>query len=93
VYAVDTQAQRLRGPITKRISLGGGGGTDMAAGVEAALTMRPSPDLVVVITDGLTPWPRYRPRCPVIVALLPTPPTRPETPPWARVVALSDPAA
>lgn len=35
----------------------GGGGTDMALGTRAAVANKPKPDVVVLITDGLTPWP------------------------------------
>jgi len=87
VYAVDTQAQRLRTPITRRVALTGGGGTDMGVGISAALVARPKIDLIVVITDGMTPWPDRRPTRPVVVALLPGPSTWP-TPKWARVVQI-----
>jgi len=35
----------------------GGGGTDMALGVRAALKNKPKPDIIVLLTDGETPWP------------------------------------
>jgi predicted metal-dependent peptidase len=51
------------------VKLLGGGGTDMGAGIAAALELKPKPDLVLVLTDGHTPWPRA-PRAKVIVGLL-----------------------
>jgi predicted metal-dependent peptidase len=50
--------------------LQGGGGTNMVAGVEAALALKPTPALVVVFTDGHTPYPRHRYATPVIWALV-----------------------
>lgn len=46
----------------------GGGGTDMGAGIAAAARRRP--DVVIVITDGDTPWPADRPRARVVAAVL-----------------------
>jgi predicted metal-dependent peptidase len=91
-YAADTQVHRLTGALPGQIALTGGGGTNMAFAIEAAIAARPAPDLVVVITDGLTPWPASRPRQHVIVALLATRVRRPVPPPWAQVVLLPDPA-
>ena len=71
VLSVDTGVhtdQRIHS--TRLISLAGSGGTDMAAGIAAAAD-EASPDAIVVITDGWTPWPSARPpgaRC-VIAAL------------------------
>ena len=48
-----------------------GGGTDMGRGIEAAMRLRPKPSVIVVLTDGYTPWPHERPRgVRVIVGLL-----------------------
>lgn len=35
----------------------GRGGTDMRVGIAAALALQPKPDVVMVITDGESPWP------------------------------------
>jgi predicted metal-dependent peptidase len=46
----------------KRLKFPGGGGTDMGAGLAAAVNDKPKPDIVIVITDGFTPWPTEKPR-------------------------------
>jgi predicted metal-dependent peptidase len=82
------------------IPLLGGGGTDLRAGFAKALRTRPRPDVVVVLTDGQTPWPSARPSCRTVVGLFPRPYDSgswdeddpeyvPDTPPaWARVVEI-----
>lgn len=89
VYAADTVVHRLAGPLRRQAALTGGGGTNMAEAIEAVLAVRPAPDLAVVITDGLTPWPLTQPRRDVIVALLPSLLPRPAPPSWAHVVEVS----
>ena len=86
VYAADAAVRRLTGPPRRQVSLIGGGGTDMAGAIGVVLAAQPRPDLAVVITDGLTPWPVARPRRDVIIALLPTTAARPAPPSWAHVV-------
>jgi len=74
-------ARDLRGRLV------GGGGTDMGAGIAAALRLRPQPDVVVVLTDGHTPWPAQRPPVRVVVGLVGEQHAT-EAPSWARVVEI-----
>ena len=73
------------------LQLSGGGGTDLRAAFAAATALRPPPELIVVITDGHTPWPdRPPPRTRVVVALLDSAGQAPE---WADTVFLDEKAA
>jgi predicted metal-dependent peptidase len=80
------------------IPLLGGGGTDMRTGFAAALRTTPRPDVVVILTDGQTPWPAVQPACRTVVGLFARArqswnedsgyvPRRP--PDWARVVTIA----
>jgi predicted metal-dependent peptidase len=88
VWSADTEAHRLHIGNTRRAELIGGGGTDMAEAMKAALGERPLADLLIVLTDGETPWPTVRPQRPVIVVLLGDVPGEVEAavPSWATVV-------
>jgi predicted metal-dependent peptidase len=69
-----------------QVMLRGGGGTDMGVGLGAVGCLRPRPQVVVVVTDGETPWPERAPRgFSVIVALT----RRAATPAWAKSVVLA----
>ncbi|MFJ6795283.1 VWA-like domain-containing protein [Streptomyces sp. NPDC091268] len=82
------------------IPLTGGGGTDLRTGFAAALRSGPRPDVIVVLTDGQTPWPDARPPCRTVVGLFARgrasaswdeddPDYVPDAPPqWARVVEI-----
>ncbi|MFD5972507.1 vWA domain-containing protein [Streptomyces bacillaris] len=82
------------------IPLLGGGGTDLRTGFAKALRTRPRPDVVVVLTDGQTPWPKAQPACRTVVGLFTrergrrtwredNPEYTPSGPPaWARVVEI-----
>ncbi len=39
------------------IKLKGGGGTDLRVGISAAEDLKPVPKIVIVLTDGYSPWP------------------------------------
>ncbi|GAA3841063.1 VWA-like domain-containing protein [Streptomyces phyllanthi] len=71
---------------TEQITLGGGGGTDMRVGIAAALATRDRPSIVVVLTDGLTPWPEENPPCRVIAALIGSAASQP--PNWVETVRI-----
>ena len=86
-----------RSPAASQVQLIGGGGTDMGAGLAAATGLRPRPQVVVVLTDGWTPWPARSPRAvSVVVGLLADPPLDgggvgggpAGVPSWARTVRI-----
>jgi predicted metal-dependent peptidase len=87
VYAADVEVHRITGGLTRQVALTGGGGTDMARAIGEVAGRHPRPDLVVVITDGLTQWPP-RPAPSVIVVLLPTPLEPPAPPAWTQVIRM-----
>ncbi|MFJ9875470.1 VWA-like domain-containing protein [[Kitasatospora] papulosa] len=102
VLPCDAAADRVR-PLcggTEGVELLGGGGTDLRAGFARALESRPRPDVLVMLTDGQTPWPSRRPPCRTVVGLFGRPHGRssydesdaeyvPDGPPaWARVVTI-----
>ena len=86
VLACDTavgQARRVSS--ARQVELVGGGGTDMGAGIAAAAALRPRPAVIVVLTDGYTPWPDSEPRgSRVVVGLLGD--EAPDAPDWARAI-------
>ena len=76
---------------SKQIDLVGGGGTDMGIGLDAAAKLRPHPDIVVVLTDGITPWPKEAPRGFKTIIIIMGKNAYP-VPPWARTLYIQDPA-
>jgi predicted metal-dependent peptidase len=44
-----------------KLRIKGGGGTDMSVGIYEALKIRPRVNIVVILTDGATPWPERKP--------------------------------
>lgn len=85
----DTSGQVTTGVLSvDQVELIGGGGTDMRVGIEAALAVQPRPDVVVVLTDGMTPWPEQALPVPLIVALIGE--YDRGIPDWARTVRVTD---
>ena len=71
----------------REVELFGDGGTSMVAGIESALALRPRPSMIVVLTDGYTPWPATAPRgARVVIGLVGE--GRWEVPDWAKVVRI-----
>ena len=87
VLACDAVVTRASTSTDGSMALTGGGGTDMAAGIEAALSETPRPQAVVVLTDGLTPWPDAEPSVPVIIGLLGNR-KKATTPNWATTIEI-----
>lgn len=92
-------AAHIAGPFcqSESIPLIGGGGTDLCTGFVKAARAQPRPDVLVVLTDGQTPWPTHRPSARTVVGLFPRPTTGteddpdyiPDRPPaWAHVVEI-----
>ena len=91
IVCCDAKAFEAQKVIKARdVELLGGGGTNMGAGLEKAAELRPRPDLIIVLTDGYTPWPSAPPpRVKVIVGLMDPMGVVPD---WAKAIAIG-PAA
>lgn len=93
LYSVDAAvhtAQRVRRARDARLV--GAGGTDLRVGLRAIETERPRPDVVIVFTDGDTPWPATPPPGAVIVVALlrPTEESAQRVPTWAHLIECDD---
>ncbi|MEU6017116.1 VWA-like domain-containing protein [Streptomyces sp. NPDC047515] len=88
VLACDADVQSVsRVTAAEQITLGGGGGTDMRVGIAAALAARDRPNIVVVLTDGYTPWPDEAPSCRLVAALIGA--NAPRPPRWVETVRVT----
>ncbi|HAN14464.1 MAG TPA: hypothetical protein DCP73_02375 [Chloroflexi bacterium] len=92
VLSVDAHVQACRKVFhADQVVVKGGGGTDMRRGIEGASTLTPRPDVVIVLTDGYTPWPSTPPHgMRVVIGLVCRHGNPPETPSWARLVIIQD---
>lgn len=73
----------------KEVKIQGGGGTDMGVGIDHAATLKPKLDLVVVLTDGYTPWPSNPPPFKCIVVLTQGQ-AKNQVPGWAKVIVIEN---
>lgn len=92
VLAGDTQCQAVCDVFRpEEVQLKGGGGTDMRQLLRQAAESRPRPDVVLMVTDGYTPWPEtpLRQKVKVVVCLTDSG-TRSDIPSWIEVVDISD---
>lgn len=78
-------ARHVRNP--RDVQLIGGGGTDMRVGITAALALKPAPDVIVVLTDGDTPWPDAPIRA-RLIAVLTRDHALTRVPTWARGIVV-----
>ena len=69
MFTVDSRSsapQKLRN--VRDLQLSGGGGTDMRVGISAALEH--GANIIIVMTDGYTPWPEAAPRGTKVICCL-----------------------
>ena len=90
VLSCDVHVHRTqRVSSARQVELFGGGGTNMGAGIDAALEIKPRPSVIVVLTDGYTPWPTARPKgARVVVGLVGA--GQWKVPDWAKLVRIED---
>ena len=50
--------------------LPGGSGTDLRHGITAAVRLRPAPDAILVLTDGMTEYPAAKPGVPLLFGII-----------------------
>ena len=88
VFSVDAEVHTHQKVMTAAdVQLIGGGGTDMCVGIKEAHELRPRPDVVIVLTDGYTPWPDSPPTGMRVVAGI-IGGNRQGVPDWMRTVLI-----
>jgi predicted metal-dependent peptidase len=74
-----------------KVRIQGGGGTNMAVGVAEALKIRPRVNIIVVLTDGATPWPTKKPVGSILyLAVLTTKTYEQYVPSWMTPVVIEE---
>jgi predicted metal-dependent peptidase len=52
------------------VRLVGDGGTNMGVGIQAAMESAATPNIIIILTDGYTPWPRHPPDAITVVGVI-----------------------
>ncbi|MET7397117.1 VWA-like domain-containing protein [Dactylosporangium sp. NPDC005572] len=71
----------------EQVQLAGGGGTDMRVGITRARQGPEKPEIIVVLTDGFTPWPDEPMGCRLIAGLVGAAP--PPPPGWVEAIHIT----
>lgn len=71
----------------QQVVLVGGGGTDLRVGIDSALALPERPGVVIVLTDGGTPWPDEQPSSRLVAVL--TGVAAPSPPAWVETVRIT----
>ncbi|WP_238015305.1 VWA-like domain-containing protein [Dactylosporangium sp. AC04546] len=71
----------------EQVQLAGGGGTDMRVGITRARQGPQKPEIIVVLTDGFTPWPDEPMGCRLIAGLVGADPPAP--PGWVEAIHIT----
>jgi predicted metal-dependent peptidase len=81
--------EKIRSFDLSNLTIKGGGATDMGAGIIEALKIRPRANIIVILTDGATPWPATKPVGSIIyLAVLTTPSFASYVPDWMTSVVM-----
>jgi predicted metal-dependent peptidase len=86
----EIQKLRSRSAIDS-LNLHGGGGTDMGVGIAAAGNLRPTPKIVIVLTDGFTDWPDGLPKkVESLIVCLTVAESMDTAPHWAKKILIEE---
>lgn len=86
VHSIETVSTRSQ---VKKLKAKGGGGTDMRVGIRALLDHHPTPNILIVLTDGYTPWPDHAPAGVQSIIVLSANSRGVETPTWAKTLTIN----
>lgn len=89
VISCDAKATTQRVTNIASVKLAGGGGTDMRIGITEAMSHRDKPDVVIVLTDGYTPWPDEPLKGATLIVGLTDDNAAGDVPSWARAVVVA----
>ena len=74
----------------RSLELAGGGGTDMRIGITEALSQKEKMDILIIFTDGYTPWPDVAPKGMKIVCCLIGSHVSDSTPSWMKTIQIEE---